>query len=130
MPKSVPELVYTYDHNRRITTLMTTSRVQQLKPHQKTKITGKRAYLCSHCRGLGHTKPTCAKLLSGNQSIQMAKYLVPGRYIIYEHPDIFDKRNKFYTFCNLRQVPIELHPESSPKQSYAEHSIFKSIAEN
>ena len=67
MQQSDPILVYTHiPGSGRITTLMTNSQMQQLKPHRKTKITGKWAYLCGHCRGLGHTKPTCPRVLSGN----------------------------------------------------------------
>ena len=130
MSKLVGDLVFTYEHNRRINSVMTAAQLAKLKPHQKTKITGKRAYLCSHCRELGHTKSSCGKLLSGNQSIQKAKNIVPGRYIVYKHTNVSDERNKLYASCNLKHPPMELYPDSSPKPSTAEHAIFESITEN
>ena len=128
---SDPILVFIYvPRSAWISTLMTESQMQQLKPHRRTLTTGNRAYICVHCRGLGHTKPKCPILLSGNQSIQPAKSIDPGRYIIYSHPDISDQRNNHYRLCDLRELPRELHPDSSPTQSRAEHSLFQSITEN
>ena len=82
MQLSNPILVITYvPCSGWISTLMTKSQMQQLKPHLKTQTTGKRACMCAHCGHSGHTKPTCPILLSGNQCIQPAKSIDPGRYI-------------------------------------------------
>ena len=104
--------------------------MQQLKPHRTTLTTSKRAYTCAHCRDLGHTKPKCPILLSGNQSIQPAKSIDPGDYVVYLHPIISDQRNNSYRLCDLRELPRELHPDSSTTQSRSEYSLFQSITEN
>ena len=113
-----------------ISTLMTKSQIQQLKWHQKILTSGKRVYTCAHCCDLGHTKAKCPSILSSNQNIQSAKSIDPGYYIFHSTPAISDQRNKSYRFCDLREFPREVHPNSSITQSRSEHSLFQSITDN